>query len=96
MYMYMYNHVYVYVYDVCVCMYMQICSMYLVLVMYFWKKNNWHHVLTNMLEFIHKAQVMNWRFLMISSVPISQGMSSQVIDTRQGFCQPRDWPRQVQ
>jgi hypothetical protein len=43
-----------------------------------------------MLEFIHKAQVMNWRFLMISSVPISQGMSSQVIDTGQGFCQPRD------
>ena len=56
----------------------------------FLKKTTDNHVLTNMLEFIHKAQVMNWRFLMISSVPISQGMSSQVIDTRQGFCQPRD------
>ena len=84
-------------YMMCVCVYVYANMFYVFSISYvFLKKNNWHHVLTNMLEFIHKAQVMNWRFLMISSVPISQGMSSQVIDTRQGFCQPRDWPRQVQ
>ena len=89
-----YVYVYVYVYDVCVYVYANI--FYVFSISYLFLKKNWHHVLTNMLEFIHKAQVMNWRFLMISSVPISQGMSSQVIDTGQGFCQPRDWPRQVQ